>query len=86
MQLHKLSLEDTRHRGKSIYFTVDGEVLYGRNEDDLCYPHVFEMMGKFPPISLADLKEAFLLGVRVGRMEEKIERESVRQKAPFFPV
>lgn len=75
MKLHKLLLEDIRHRGKSIYFTVDGEVLYGRNEDDLCYPHGFELQGKFPPICLEDLKEAFLLGVRAGRMEEKIERE-----------
>ncbi len=76
MKLHKLSLEDIRHRDKNIYFTLDGEVLYGLDENNICYPHGFELQGRLPPITLDDIKGAFLLGVKAGRQDEKIEREA----------
>lgn len=65
--LYKLTPLNLCHRGNHIFFTKDGELLYGKNEDNLVYPHGLEMQGKFPPIFTEDLRQAFKLGMKAGR-------------------
>lgn len=67
--LYKLTPLNLLHKGNHIFFTKDGELLYGKDEDSLIYPHGLEMQGKFPLISTEDLRQAFKLGMKVG--EEK---------------
>ena len=66
--LCKLILEgDILHNGRHIFFTENGECLYGKDEDNLIYPDGLEMQGKFPPIFVKDLQNAFKLGMETGK-------------------
>ena len=70
MAFYKLVPEDTRHRQNYIFFSEEGELLYGRNEEDLSYPAAQELYGRFP-IGIKDLENAFRLGKQVGSKEVK---------------
>ena len=65
--LVQLRLEALQHRGVSIWFDCeDGTMYYGRDRHNLSFPEGLEAACRFPPLYLADLKRAFLLGKAVG--------------------
>ena len=68
--LYKLTPLNLCHKGNHIFFTRDGELLYGKDENNLIYPLSLEMQGKFPPILTEDLRQAFKLGMKVGKEKQ----------------
>lgn len=64
--LYKLTPEDGRHRGRAFFFEADGTLYYGKDTANLCFPDIYEATGKLPPVCLADLRKAFLLGTEVN--------------------
>jgi len=68
-KLHRMDLDHYKHRGKALFFTVEGETLYGLDPDNLIYPDGLDVTGKLPPITLADVKRAFALGMQVAQEE-----------------
>ena len=71
-ELYRLDLEHFRHRGKALFFTAEGEALYGPSPDNVIYPDGLALTGEFPPITLADVKRAFALGVQVAQKQEVV--------------
>lgn len=68
--LYKLAPLNLLHKGNHIFFTGDGELLYGKDENNLVYPHGLEIQGKFPPIFTEDLQNAFKLGMKAGKEKQ----------------
>jgi len=65
-KLHKMTLDYYQHRGKLLWFDEMGMVYYGPDSNNLITPEGLSAMGKFP-VSLGDVKNAFALGLLVGR-------------------
>ena len=66
-KLYRLDLEHFQHRGKALFFTADGQVLYGPSSDNVVYPDGLALIGKLPPLTLADIKQAVVLGMEMAQ-------------------
>jgi len=64
--LHKMALDHIKHRSKFLWFDEMGIAYYGPDVNNLVYPEVLDALSTFP-LTLADIKNAFALGLLVGR-------------------
>lgn len=70
--LHKLTPESVYHNGCCFWFDDSGKVYYGKkSEDSLMFPEGLEIMGNLPNIHLADIVNAFKLGLVAGKRQTK---------------
>lgn len=82
-KLIKLELESMLHRSYALWIdTVNNDLLYGPNQDNLSYPEGLEVIGRFPPLHLKDIMKAFLLGKEYGRSLESYNDEEIADEDP----